>query len=152
MPSKKNQQNYSSFYPSEQFIFAHFNVRYPVYTLNRSGGVKWGAGGSEALECLGSEKRIEREICNPLIIICLPLPLGFENLTTALNRKNGNLSSQSDIWHLFLSAQSPLRVRRHNPSDRKLALPCLKSVNFRMNFWCLKFSKKITKQFDKFLP
>jgi hypothetical protein len=26
-----------------------------------------------------------------------PLPLGFENLTAALNRKNGNLSSQSDI-------------------------------------------------------
>ena len=30
MPSKKNQQNYSIFYPSEQFTFAHFNVRYPV--------------------------------------------------------------------------------------------------------------------------
>ena len=51
------------------------------------------------LECLGSEKRTERELSNPLIIICLPPlhPFGFENITTALNRKNGNLSSQSDI-------------------------------------------------------
>ena len=30
MPSKKNQQNYWSFYPSEPFTLGHFNVRYPV--------------------------------------------------------------------------------------------------------------------------
>ena len=33
MPSKKNQQNYWSFYPSEPFTIAHFNVRHPVSTL-----------------------------------------------------------------------------------------------------------------------
>ena len=32
MPSKKNQQNYWSFYPSEPFTIAHFNVRHPVST------------------------------------------------------------------------------------------------------------------------
>ena len=30
MPLKKNQQNYWSFYPSEPFTIAHFNVRHPV--------------------------------------------------------------------------------------------------------------------------
>ena len=30
MPSKKNQQNYWSFHPSEPFTIAHFNVRHPV--------------------------------------------------------------------------------------------------------------------------
>ena len=27
-----------------------------------------------------------------------------------------------------------------------------RSVNFRMTFWCLKFSKKTTQKFDEFLP
>ena len=30
MPSKKNQQDYWSFHPSEPFTIAHFNVRHPV--------------------------------------------------------------------------------------------------------------------------
>ena len=30
MHSKKNQQNYWPFYPSEPFTFGHFNVRHPV--------------------------------------------------------------------------------------------------------------------------
>ena len=30
MPSKKNQQKYWFFYPSEPFTFKHFNVRHPV--------------------------------------------------------------------------------------------------------------------------
>ena len=30
MPSKRNQQNFWSFYPSEPFKNGHFNVRYPV--------------------------------------------------------------------------------------------------------------------------
>ena len=33
MPSKKNQQNYWSFYPSEPFTFRHFNVRHPVIEM-----------------------------------------------------------------------------------------------------------------------
>ena len=30
MPSKKDQQNFWSFYPSEPFKNGHFNVRHPV--------------------------------------------------------------------------------------------------------------------------
>ena len=33
MPSKKNQQDYCSFYPSEPSTIAHFNVRHPVSGL-----------------------------------------------------------------------------------------------------------------------
>ena len=33
MPSKKNQQNYGSFYPSQPFKYGHFNVRHPVLCL-----------------------------------------------------------------------------------------------------------------------
>ena len=33
MPSKRDQQNFRSFYPSEPFKNGHFNVRHPVQTL-----------------------------------------------------------------------------------------------------------------------
>ena len=36
MSSKKNQQNYWSFHPSEPFTIAHFNVRHPVPLLDHS--------------------------------------------------------------------------------------------------------------------
>ena len=35
MPSKKNQHNYWSFYPSEIFTIAHFNVKHPVIMFVR---------------------------------------------------------------------------------------------------------------------
>ena len=34
MPSKKDQQNFWSFYPSEPFKNGHFNVRHPVTKTN----------------------------------------------------------------------------------------------------------------------
>ena len=34
MPSKKSQQNYWSFHPSEPFAITHFNVRHPVHKLD----------------------------------------------------------------------------------------------------------------------
>ena len=33
MPSKKNQQNYWYFYPSEPLQNGHFNVRHPVFSI-----------------------------------------------------------------------------------------------------------------------
>ena len=34
MPSKKDQQNFWSFYPSEPFQNGHFNVRHPVSEIS----------------------------------------------------------------------------------------------------------------------
>ena len=43
MPSKKDQQNLWSFYPSDPFKNGHFNVRHPVFAKNF---VSWEGSGN----------------------------------------------------------------------------------------------------------
>ena len=51
MPSKKNQQNYWSFYPSEPFTIAHFNVRHPVSSSKKQNFIEFWRFWIDLLRC-----------------------------------------------------------------------------------------------------
>ena len=62
-------------------------------------------------------------------------------------------SPQSSVKNKRPLRKMASRWRRSwNPIFRRARVGCYRSVNFRMSFWCHKFSKKPTKNIDKFLP